>query len=466
MAKKQSPKKKSHSFDVGIKTDWLLTLKDGSVQPLRNYFVGIRQEKIVAVRPVKKTDAKSCRQWIEKENSVLIPGLINAHTHLAMTLFRGVEDDVPLKTWLFDRILPLEASLVNAEFVKTGSELAARECLRFGTTTVNDMYFFPGETAKVWDHVGLRGVFAQCLASFPIPEDRFLGEDRFARFHALRERYQDHSRIQISLAPHAPYSCNNQLLSAVAEVRKKQDCLLHIHVSEASNEVPDSLRKYQKNPVERLKSLGVLSEKTVAAHSVHLNESDIEIYRQTGTSPIYNPDSNTKLASGTAPIRAYLQAKIPVALGTDGSASANDLSLFGAMDVGCKIQKLVNQNATAMTAAEALRMATLDGARALSLDHLIGSIEVGKLADLVLVDLNFPHLQPVHDVTSQLVYAAQGLEVDTVLCHGRVLLKNKQFTDVKLRKLPIGLEKARQQVQRELKKLRAKADTHVDTSND
>lgn len=441
-------------FDLGLRVGFALPMRDRETKVEEDFFVGITEGRILEARRFKASDKKECRKFLERKNMVLLPGLVNAHTHLAMTLFRGLEDDLPLKTWLFDRILPLERELVTPEFVKAGLEIAARECIRFGTTTVNDMYFFTELSAKFWDQKGLRGYFCQAFSELPLPEDKFLKGSHGERFLEIRSRFRKNDRIQIGLGPHAPYTCSDETLRRAAELSQAEKALLHIHVSEAEHEVPDSIKKYGMTPVERLAKLGALSPRTICAHSVHLSDSDIELYRQYGSSPIYNPDSNAKLASGVAPIPKYIKAGIPVALGTDGSASNNDLSLFGAMDLGIKIQKLFHHDSMAMTGADALRMATIDGARALGLDHEIGSIEVGKAADLVCVDLDFPHLQPVHDVVSQLVYAAQGLEVDTVICAGRMLLKDKIFVDPQMRKLPSSVGKFRRQIQNHLKSLR------------
>ena len=281
-------------FELGLRVDWCLTMKNGSTEPVRNFFVGVNEGRITAARPFKPADRKACRKFIDRKNMVLIPGLINAHTHLPMTLFRGLEDDVPLKVWLFDCILPLEAALTSKAFVKAGTELALRECIRFGTTTVSDMYFFTAASADVWDKGGLRGIFTQAFADFPIPEDKVYGPDREKRFFDLRKKYRAHPRIDIGVAPHAPYSCSDETLRRMGELSRQENCLLHIHVSEAAHEKPDSLEKYGEKPVHRLKRLGVLGERTVGAHSVHLDDDEIELYRETGTSPIYNPEFETR----------------------------------------------------------------------------------------------------------------------------------------------------------------------------
>jgi 5-methylthioadenosine/S-adenosylhomocysteine deaminase len=418
-------------FDIGIKASWVLPMDQNPTQVLTDCFVGIEKNKIVAIEPLSKNHRKLCKKWIDGQGMALIPGLINAHTHLAMTLFRGLEDDTPLKVWLFDRIFPLEAKFVSREFVKTGSELAALECIRFGTTTVADMYYHPAVTMKVWDKIGLRGLFSQPVMDFPLPEDRTLGKDHWGRFLKNLKAYRKHPRLKFALAPHAPYTCGDDVLKKVAQLSSETLCPIHIHLSEAKHEEPESQTRYKKSQVERLFELGVLGPRTICAHSVHLSESDKVLLKQSGASVVHNPDSNLKLSSGVAPVVSYLKHDINVALGTDGSASANDLSLFGAMDLATKVQKLVSQDNTAMVAAQTLWMATRGGAKALGLDDQIGSIETGKEADLVLVDFNFPHLQPVHDPISHLVYSCQGLEVDTVLCAGKILMSGKKILPLK-----------------------------------
>lgn len=418
-------------FDIGIRADWAVTMAGGKAHVEKNLFFGISKSNIALVSPWKLSLKKSCRKFIYQKNSVALPGFVNGHAHLAMTLFRGIEDDLPLHTWLFERIFPLEKKLVTKNFVKTGTELAALECIRFGVTTVCDMYFYSQESAKVWDKAGLRGTFAQVFASAPLPEDKDLGADKEKLFLSLYKKYEKHPRIRPSVGPHAPYTCSDELLRKTAELSKKYSVPLQIHLSETAEEVQTSKTKLGISPVERLSKLAVLSPHTICAHGVHLDNKDIEIMKKSGASIVYNPDSNAKLASGIAPIPKYLAAKIPVALGTDGSASNNDLSLFGAMDLGTKLQKVHSGTTTAMTAKQALYMATLGGAKAIGLGDQIGSLEVGKAADLILIDLQFPHLQPLNNLISHLVYSAQGLEVDTVFCHGKLLMRNKKILSLK-----------------------------------
>jgi len=430
-------------YDIGIRCKYLLTMSGAESQSNsqsfgnagENHFIGITGKKIAEISKWTLEKKALCREFIDADSHVAMPGLVNGHTHLAMTLFRGLGDDLPFHRWLFDLILPLESALVDSEFVRIGTELAALECIRFGVTTVSDMYFFAETIADVCDRAGLRGWIGQVSASNPLPEDKVLGTNKTQLFERLYEKYRDHERIVPALAPHAPYTCNDELLKEVVRLSEKYNSPIHTHVSETAREVEESLKVHGKTPVQRLNELGILASlksgrtsRTLAAHCVHLNDADIEIMKRTNTAIVHNPDSNLKLSSGIAPLAKYLRAGIPVALGTDGSASKNDLSIFGVMDLATKLQKVVapaSVDGTGIVAEDSLKCATLGGAQALGIEKKTGSLEVGKEADVILVDLNYPHLQPVYDVRSTLVYATQGLEVDTVICQGRMLMRKK-----------------------------------------
>jgi 5-methylthioadenosine/S-adenosylhomocysteine deaminase len=416
-------------FDLGLRAKWGLPMTAGG-PVIENIFLAVKGDKIAEVSPYQSRAKKYCKKFVDFPRHIVLPGLVNCHTHLAMTLFRGLEDDVSLKTWLFERIFPLESQFVSPDFVRTGTELAALECLRFGTTTVNEMYFFPDEAARVWERMGLRGRFSQAFIDFPIPEDKWFKVDRATRLRKLAKKYEHHGRISIGLGPHSPYTCSAALLGEVRDLAAELELPIHIHVSETSAELNESIEKHKQTPVERLHKLGLLKQGTICAHMVHLKEPDFSLLSQSGAAVAYNPDSNMKLASGMAPISRFLKENIPVGLGTDGSASKNDLSLFSSMNIGTKLQKVMAGDNLAMTAKQALHMATLGGAHALGLGTEIGSLEVGKQADFILVDTHFAHMQPVHDPYSLLVYAANGLEVDSVYCAGKSLMRNKKFTQV------------------------------------
>ena len=427
------------SFDLGIRVSHLLSLRNGSDEIIHDGFVGIQGSRIAEVGPYQPLHKKNSLKFLELEDRILMPGLVNTHTHLAMSLFRGFEDDLPLQDWLYKKIFPAEAKIVDAEFVRTGVELSALECIRFGTTTVNDMYFYADICAEVLDESGLRGRVAWPFMDHALPDERHLGalalRSRPDRFRAFHERWKNHSRIRASLGPHAPYTCGDDVLLQVKELSKSLGTSIHMHVSETKEEVEESLKRYGKTPAKRLFDLGLLTPRFQAAHGVHLNSEDLECFRKSGASILYNPDSNMKLASGTAAIPLYRKLGIPVGLGTDGAASNNDLSMFGAMDIGTKLQKLASGDSTAMVALDALNLATLEAARALGMDSEIGSLEVGKCADLMSVRMDFPHLKPLHSITSQLVHSCQGFEVDTVICDGEMLLREGQFTTLSEKKV-------------------------------
>lgn len=426
---------KKSSFDLGIHAGHLISMAGGEATVKKNQFVGVRNGEITCVAPFKPAHRKAAKKFIDAPTQLLIPGLINGHTHLPMTLFRGVADDVSFHDWLFERILPLEAKFVSKQFVRDGIELALLECIRFGVTTVNEMYFFSAEEAAAIDQAGLRAIVAQTMASFPLPEDKAVGLDKFAIVEKLRKKYIRHPRLTIGYGPHAPYTCDNLLLQQVAEAAGKNGAPVHIHLSETAKEVKESLEQHGMSPVARVQQLGLLRAGTTCAHCVHLSDADRDLMQASGAAVVYNPDSNAKLGAGVAPVVDYLKRGIPVSLGTDGSASNNDLSLFGAMDIGTKLQKLANSDSAAFRAEQALSAATWGGAKALGLGDGVGSVEEGKRADLVLIDLNYPHLQPVHDLVSQLVYSAQGCEVATTICEGKVLFHQGRFTTLDPKKI-------------------------------
>ena len=417
-------------FDIGIHCGHFLSMKGGRAEPERGMFIGISGDKIAEVSPWSEAKKAESREFIDGSRFVALPGFVNAHAHLAMTLFRGLEDDVNFHTWLFERILPLEDKLVEPGFVRAGTELAMLESIRFGVTTFADMYFLPAVGAEVMDRAGVRGWVAQPWASGPLAEDKTVGSDKEALFRDLHAKYKNHPRIVPAIGPHAPYTCDDPVWRQVVALSYELHAPIHTHLAETAYEVEESKKRYGVSPTKRLHALGTLGPRTLCAHCVHMSDEDVALMRASGASMVHNPDSNLKLGSGLAPVVKYRASGIKVALGTDGSASNNDLSMFGPMDLATKVQKALASDNTAMTAGDALVMATYEGARALGLDSKIGSLEVGKEADVVLIDLDFAHLQPVYDVRSALVYAAQGLETDTVLCAGKVLMRGKEIRTV------------------------------------
>lgn len=430
MAKAEgAPQSQGLELDLGIRCDYLLSMKGGDTAVARDAFVGIRGSRIEVVEPWRD-GAWRPKRLIHARDQVVMPGLINGHTHLPMVLFRGLADDQPFHDWIFKYIIPLEAKFVREDFVRVGTELGALESLRSGVTTVCDMYYHEDVIADVLDRMGARAVVAEAIADFPIPDDPARDGNNWRIIDRMRERYRGHERITAALGPHAPYSCSDETLARVREYAARHAMPVLIHVAETRKEYDDSIAQHGMSPVKRLAERGILDLKPICAHCVHLNDEDIGLMARSGAAAIYNPESNMKLGCGVARVPEMLKAGVRVGIGTDGAASNNDLCLFRDLDAGAKLQKLAHEDNTAMTAAQALRLATCDGARALGLGDRIGSLEPGKLADVIAVDLRYPHLQPVHDVVSQLVYAATGLEVSTVICHGRILMENSEMPGV------------------------------------
>lgn len=434
-------------YDIGIHCDYFLPMSEGKAEVFRDYFIGIINSKIETVTPFNPEHQNQSTRFIEAKNKVIMPGLVNGHTHLPMTLFRGLADDLPFADWLYKYIIPLEGKLLNPEFVRVGTSLAALESIRFGVTTICDMYFFANIVAEVIDQSGLRGVVCEAVVDFPSPDDKNHEGIAYEMLEKMIAKYKNNDRITACIAPHAPYTCGDETLKKASAFSKKHGIPLHIHVAETENEFKESIEKYKMTPVERLHKLYVTGPNSIFAHCVHLNDFDIEIMTETKTAAIYNPESNMKLSAGVAPIPKLLKAGVKLGIGTDGAASNNDLSIFREMDTGAKLQKLYNNNNTAMTALDCLGLSTLGGATALGLGNQIGSLEAGKFADVIIVDLNYPHMQPIHNIASQLVYSTSGLEVDTVICHGKILLENREFKTLNSDKIYRDVEKYRKIIQ-------------------
>ncbi len=425
-------------FELGIVGDYFVPVTECSTAGAvaasdrlgltRNTFMGVSGGKIVTIEPFTEVLRSRCQKFIDASRSkVVLPGLVNTHTHLAMSLFRGLHDDLPFSEWLFQNILPLESRVVDEAFVRLGTRLSLYECVRFGTTTVNDMYFYADAAAEEVSRAGLRGLISQVVLSAQSPECRVLGSDKKRLLERLVDRWKGSETVRVGVAPHAPYTCSDETLSWVAAEAKRLQLSVHTHLSETQFEVDQSIKQHGLTPVQRFQRLGIFDSPVIAAHSIYLTDADIRIMVASGASVSHCPDSNLKLSSGVAPVAQYLASRLRVGLGTDGAASNNSLNLFGAMNLGVKLQKWVGGSNTAMVASQVLRMATIDGARALGWDSKTGSLEVGKNADFIVVDLDYPHLQPVNDVISHLVYSTTGLEVETTVCGGVVLMRDGEF---------------------------------------
>jgi 5-methylthioadenosine/S-adenosylhomocysteine deaminase len=361
---------------------------------------------------------------IDANGKVVMPGLINCHTHLAMTLLRGVADDMELMPWLETKIWPLEKHL-NAERVRAGALLGCLEMIKSGTTCFADQYFYMEEVARAVEQAGIRGVLSYGIIEMGSPERREseikAGERLVQTCHGMAN-----GRVLTMFGPHAPYTCSPECLMRVKELAGRYGVGIHTHIAETRWEVDEITKRYGKAPVEYLDSIGFLGPEVLAAHSIHLAPHGVSIYRNRGVKPVHNPVSNMKIGCGVSPVPELLKAGVPVALGTDGAASNNTLDMFNEMKFAALLNKVHRFSPTIMPAETVLEMATLNGAKALGLEKEIGSIEVGKRADLILVDLKRPHLTPVHNVVSHLVYSAIGADVDTVIVDGEILMQNRE----------------------------------------
>lgn len=359
---------------------------------------------------------------------LLVPGFVNLHTHAAMSLLRGVADDLPLHDWLRKRIWPLEGKLVSRAFVRDGALLAAYEMLMGGTTCFNDMYFFPEESVAAARQLGMRSMQGIIVIEFPSAYASDAG-DYLRKGLELRDRHRDDPMVGFCLAPHAPYTVSDETLKRVAVLARELGLPIHTHVHETAGEIEESQSRHGKRPLQRLDALGLLGPELIAVHAVHLDDNDLRLLATAGASVAHCPHSNLKLASGIAPVARMVESGIRVGLGTDGSASNNRLDLLQEARTAALLAKGSSGQADAWPAAQVLRALTLDAAAALGLDDRIGSIEAGKRADLVAVDLSAPELSPVFDPVSQLVYAAGREHVQHVWIDGRHVVRKRQLTD-------------------------------------
>lgn len=418
----------SEIYDIAIQGGTLLTLS-AEMETIEDAIVGIKDGRITLVgksRPVqagKIIDATGC---------LVMPGLVNTHTHLPMVCFRGMADDLPLMDWLTHHIFPAEASFVNKKMVYDGSVLAMAEMILSGTTTFCDGYFFENQVAEAVVSCGMRAVLSQGFADFATPDN-----PKYERMMAAADRFL---KRWISYSPlvtpaffcHSPYTCSPRTLVNVKAAAKEAGILYLMHLLENQDETETIGKRYGKKPVRHLYDLGVLDHSTIAVHCNWLSAEDMTIFADLGVNVSHNPASSMKLASGVAPVPEMLKRGIDVGLGTDGAASNNILDMFQEMDLAAKIHKVVRFDPTVMSAETVVKMATIGGAKVLGLDPFIGSIEVGKQADIILVDMNQPHLTPLYNPFSQLVYAARGADVITSMINGRIVMENRDLTTIDL----------------------------------
>ena len=420
----------TESADVIVTAGAVLTV-DRDFRVLPEASVAIRGGVIVAIDdPAKIAKRFTAKERIERPGAILMPGLVNTHTHAAMSLLRGIADDQPLMEWLQKSIFPAEAKNVSAAFVRDGTNLAMAEMIRSGTTTFADMYYFEDDVARAVDAAGMRAVLGETWLDVPAPDNK-TGDAARAYTKRFLETWKGNPRIRAAIAPHAPYTCSAGTYRAARELADLYDAPLLTHLSETRDEQKTIHEKYGMTPAKWLDSIGFLGPRLVAAHGVWLSDEDLALLVKDGVALSHNPESNMKLGSGIAPVSKAVAAGMVVGLGTDGPAgSNNDFDMFEAMDFAGKLAKVASLDPTALPARELIRMATIDGARALGLAQKIGSIEVGKEADLIAVDLGRERDRPIYDVASTLVYSGKAGDVTLTLVRGRVLFDGRSVRTI------------------------------------
>jgi len=431
--------------DTLIHARWIIPVEPESV--IHNHHsLAIKDGKIIELLPTEDAKQKYQANVIETLAShALLPGLINTHTHAAMSLMRGYADDLPLMDWLQNHIWPAESKWVGEAFVRDGTDLAVAEMILGGTTCFNDMYFFPDITAQQAMHLGIRCHVGLIVIDFPT----VWAENSAAYISKgldLHDQLRHHPLVKTTFAPHAPYTVSDEPLQKIKTLADELDIPVNMHVHETRFEVEQALAQQGRRPLQRLHELGLVNPSFIAVHMTQLTDAEIKLFAEAGGNLVHCPESNLKLASGFCPVAQCLDAGINVALGTDGAASNNDLDMLGEMRTAALLGKAVAENASAIPAATALRMATLNGAKALGIDDTTGSLKAGKFADVIAIDLDFPETQPVYCPTSQIVYAASRQQVTDVWVAGKRLLKQRNLTTLDLSALKSRVNEWRQRL--------------------
>jgi 5-methylthioadenosine/S-adenosylhomocysteine deaminase len=410
-------------------------IRDGQILSLSPDFpetftgsLGIQGEEIIFIQPREsRIPLPPAKKIIDARGFLVMPGLINSHTHSPMTLFRGLADDLPLKAWLEQFIFPAEARFVNPDSVYWGSLLACAEMILSGTTTFADGYFYMGEVVKAVECSGLRGLVCQGVLDFPIP-----GSPDPSQNIPLARRFVETWKgfspcISTGLFCHSPYTCSPETLRTIKTLCQEKGIPFFIHAAETQEEVAQIQSLYGKTPIQHLHDLDLLDARTIIVHAVQVTSTDLDLLARSGSAVAHCPESNMKLASGIAPVVDMLRRGIPVGLGTDGCASNNNLDLFQEMDTAAKLEKVHTMDPTVMNARTVLRMASLEGAKVLGLENRVGSLEVGKKADLLFLERSKPHLIPCYDPFSMLVYSAQGADVHSVMINGKMVMEDRKI---------------------------------------
>lgn len=423
------------SADILIENATILT-QDSSHNIYKNASLVIKNGRILEIGNKDSISLKyKATKVIDGSNKLVMPGFVNTHTHVPMNLFRGYSDDQPLHDWLYKYIFPLEAKYVNARNVKLGAQLAMVEMLRSGTTIFNDMYYYEDEVATAAKQIGMRAIVSEGLISFPVPNAKTYQEG-MAYIEKLLKKWKGDSLITIGVSVHSPYTCSSELIKEAWALADKYNIPFNIHLAETQWEVDSIQKTFKCTPVEYLNNLGVLSSNVIAAHCVHLTKGDIAIMVEKKAGVAHNPECNMKICSGVAPIPEMLEMGTEVGLGTDGAASNNNLDMFQAMYTAALLHKLSTNAPTVMNAQQVVDMATINGAKVLGMDKLIGSLEKGKAADMIIIDLRRPEVYPLYkNLYSTIVYSMNSSAVNTVIINGKVVMDNRKILNIDEEKL-------------------------------
>ncbi len=419
----------SPNIDLIIKNGIILTI-DKKNTIIKNGAIAIDKDKIVDIDSTEKIIKKyQSREIINANNKIVMPGLINAHTHLPMTLFRGLADDLKLSEWLQNYIFPTEKRFIKPELVESGTKLAVIEMIHGGTTCFNDMYYFQDVTASVASKMGIRGIVSEGLIDFKAPNSPS-PEFGMEYTEKMIEKYKDNPLIDVGVGAHSTYTCSPEMLQTVKKFADKHNINYHIHLSESVWELETIAKKYGTTPVQHLENLGILDENVIAAHCVWLDETDIKTMAKRKVGVAHNPTCNMKISSGAAPIPEFWEAGINVGLATDGTASNNNLNMIQEMRVMALLHKLNYLNPTVSNAEQVVRAATIDGAKVIHKDKEIGSLEIGKKADIILIETNLPNVVPFYNVYSAIVYSLLGNEVSDAVINGKIIMSDNKILHI------------------------------------
>jgi len=433
------------NFDIIIEGGTLLTMVDGE-EPMHNVRVIISGGRIEEVSARQDSPIPETNEVINAEDAIILPGLINTHGHSAMTIFRGIADDLPLKKWLYDHIFPAEAKYLNPDTVYWASLLACLEMIASGTTTFVDGYFFAGETIRATDKAGMRALVAQGVLDFPAPGVPDPKKNLDVAFEFLEKWINFSDLITPGIFCHSPLTCSAGTLLKAHEISNRFRLPLQIHLSETQEEVTEIKKRTGLRPVFYLDDLGLLNSRLIAAHAVYLNEEEIDLLAKRHVKIAHCPESNMKLGLSIPPVVEMLEKGITVGLGTDGCASNNNLDLFGEMDTAAKLAKVAFLDPTLLDAKSLVRMATIGGAQLIGLENKIGTIEKGKKADIIIISTKTPHMTPIYNPYSQIVYSATGADVRDVIINGRIVYRDRQFTTLDKAEILNEVEKIGQRI--------------------